>query len=83
MGMFDYVKYKAPCWKCGKEITEWQSKDSDCLMRELSVKQVSSFYASCFNRVGDKVCNAWNEYKVIPKEVEVILDEVASKIKTN
>ena len=77
MGMFDYVKYKAPCCKCGAEITEWQSKDYNCSMSKISVKQVTQFYGSCLK------CHAWNEYDVIPKDVEIILNLKESKLNTH
>lgn len=75
MGMFDYIKYKAPCWKCGKELTNFQSKDGDCVMDTIQPSVVNRFYDSCN-------CGAWNEYKVIKKEVEIVLDEVESKQRT-
>jgi Zn finger protein HypA/HybF involved in hydrogenase expression len=77
MGMFDSVKYKAPCWKCGFEMTGWQSKSGDCALESLSVKEVNNFYDIC------PKCHAWNEYDVIPKEVEIIFNEKKSKLNTN
>jgi len=77
MGMFDYVKYKAPCWKCGEEVTEFQSKDGDCYMQELSAKKVKRFYGSCLK------CHAWQEYDVIPKDVEIILNLKESKLNSS
>lgn len=58
MGMFDYVKYEAPCWKCGTSLTEFQSKDHNCVLQRVSVRKVRRFYTSCPS------CKAWNEYKV-------------------
>lgn len=55
MGMFDYVRYLAPCKKCGAEINEWQSKDADCVLETVEVSQVFRFYGSCPS------CNEWNE----------------------
>ena len=75
--MFDYVKYKAPCWKCRAEVTEFQSKDGDCGMQELSAKKVQNFYGTC------PKCHAWNEYDVIPKDVEIVLNLKESKLNTH
>jgi len=58
MGMFDYVKYKAPCKKCGEELTEWQSKDGECSLSIIEPKDVNRFYTDC------KICKSWNEYEV-------------------
>lgn len=65
MGMFDYVKYSAPCFKCGEIITEWQSKDHDCTLAVIDVAKVQGFYGDC------KKCGEWNEYKVEVKEREI------------
>ena len=79
MGMFDTVKYKAPCWKCGHELTDFQSKSGECLMDTVTPKFLGngSFYTSCFK------CHAWNEYDVITKEVEIVFNEKESKLQTN
>lgn len=58
MGMFDFINYKANCENCGKELTEFQSKDGECLMRTLQPKDVDSFYSICDN------CNAWHDFEV-------------------
>ena len=63
MGMFDYVEYEAPCYKCGHILTEWQSKDGPCLLEDLTISDVSYFYESCSK------CSAWNEYNVEPARV--------------
>lgn len=60
MGMFDYVKHEAPCYKCGATISSWQSKDGDCLMEMLTTDGVDNFYADC------PKCRAWNEYSIEP-----------------
>jgi len=67
MGMFDYVKFKANCYKCKElieneedgETPEWQTKDSDCHLDILEPENedVEEFYAICPH------CKAWNEYK--------------------
>lgn len=71
--MFDWVDYEAKCWRCGEELTKFQSKDGDCLLNVLLPKQVTRFYDSC------PKCRAWNEYRVISKEVEIVLDEPESR----
>ena len=67
MGMFDYVKFKAPCKKCSEIIENevngitplWQTKDSDCTLSILDPENldIQTFYTSCPN------CKTWNEYK--------------------
>lgn len=66
MGMFDYVKYEAPCPKCGTKITNWQTKDSDCSLTTVEPWQVDKFYAPCPH------CHAWIDAKVTA-EVEHIV----------
>ena len=66
MGMFDYVKYSAPCRGCGEIINEFQSKDGECLLQELTPNEVMNFYAMC------PKCKMWNEFKVKHKDYEVI-----------
>lgn len=56
MGLFDYVKYEAPCWRCGKILRGWQSKDADCEMKEVEPSEVVNFYTDC------RTCGAWNEF---------------------
>lgn len=81
MGMFDWVKYKAPCWKCGKELSDFQTKSKGRSMENLNPKEIGlgNFYTMCPN----PNCRAWNEYDVVPKEVEIIFNEKESKIKSN
>ena len=55
MGMFDNVRYEEPCWRCGKVLTDWQSKDGPCELLTLEPKDVYSFYTYC-------ECGAWNEF---------------------
>jgi len=75
MGMFDYVKYKAPCWKCGTELSNFQSKNGECLMNTVTPQQlgVGSFYTGC------PKCRAWNEYDVIPKEIKIVFNAKESE----
>ena len=63
MGMFDHVRYRMQCPKCGREVSNFQSKDGDCTLDILDTWQVSYFYSSC-------KCGAWIEFvrKVDPKE---------------
>ena len=67
MGMFDYVKYKAPCWNCDEIIEndefdgkpDWQTKDSECELEILDPENpdIQRFYTSC------RKCGKWNEYE--------------------
>ena len=53
MGMFDYIKFEAPCPKCGNIMDDFQSKDGPCNLETLEPWQVDHFYASC------NKCKAW------------------------
>jgi len=69
MGMFDYVKYKANCRKCGEPLSDFQSTsalDGEDLMRMLKPKDVGNFYTNC-----DK-CDTWNEFKVVPQSIKIV-----------
>lgn len=78
--MFNYVKFKAGCWKCKTELKDFQTKDGyrELALEKITPKQIGegSFYNMC------PYCQAWNEYEVIPKEVEVIFNEKESKLRT-
>ncbi len=80
MGIFNYVDYKADCWKCGKLLKDFQTKDGEITMDLVIPKQIGygKFYTMCSNRK----CRAWNEFNVIPKGVEVIFNEKESKTRT-
>lgn len=67
MGMFDYVNYKADCWKCGASLNDFQSKDAECLMDHIEVSRVRRFYAIC----PSKPCQAWNEFRVLVEAYRV------------
>ena len=58
MGMFDYVNYRADCWKCGTPLAKFQSKDGPCELKILEPHDVDYFYSNCNS------CNAWNEFHV-------------------
>jgi hypothetical protein len=49
MGTFDWVNFKVPCPKCGREVENFQSKDGDCLLSNLEFWQVDNFYSYCDN----------------------------------
>jgi hypothetical protein len=66
MGMFDYVRYEAPCPLCGAACKCWQSKDGPCVMAKLEVSDVRYFYANCPS------CGAWVEANVEPPVDPVI-----------
>ena len=77
--MFDYIKYSAPCWKCKTTLSNFQSKDGECLMDILTPKQLGQGY---FNASCPK-CDAWNEYDVVCKKAEIIFNEKESKLQTS
>lgn len=55
MGMFDIIDYKMNCPVCGNEVTDFQSKDKDCIMSKLQLYKVDNFYTSCV------ICGTWIE----------------------
>lgn len=75
MGMFDYVKHEAPCYKCGNVLTEWQSKDGDCELATLDITQIDCFYEYCDN------CKSWNQYRRVNPRIgdrEFVLESIPS-----
>ena len=69
MGMFDYVRYSAPCAGCGHEInSNWQTKDWNCALDVLDIdpQKIRNWYTTC-----DR-CGTWNEknVKVTAWEIE-------------
>lgn len=78
--MYDTVKFEADCWKCGKPLHGFQSKDGDQELDIILPKKIAggSFYAMC----SDPKCLAWNWYDVIAKKIEVIFNERESKLRT-
>jgi hypothetical protein len=80
MGMFDYVETPPiKCQACDNMITEWQSKDRECILDRLQYWEVENFYTSC------NKCKAWNEYQLPrrarqPKPLEdykLVVDEAS------
>jgi hypothetical protein len=47
MGMFDYVNVNISCPKCGRENTNFQSKDSLCHLDRIDPQYVNEFHALC------------------------------------
>lgn len=47
MGMFDHVKYECSCPVCHNKVSDFQSKDGECLLDELEPFQVDYFYGTC------------------------------------
>jgi hypothetical protein len=65
MGMFDYVNVPITgCPYCGKEgLTDWQSKDGDCLLVTVEYWEVDNFYTHC------DFCRLLVEYvRTVPKQ---------------
>lgn len=53
MGMFDYVKFEMACPKCGKPISEFQTKDLERELITVDYKSTKSFYGMC------ESCRTW------------------------
>jgi len=45
MGMFDTFIAKAKCPKCGAEISDFQSKDTKCLLENFELGKRTAYYA--------------------------------------
>ena len=58
MGMFDIIDYNMKCPVCGNEVTDFQSKDKDCIMSKLQLYKVDNFYTSCV------ICGTWIEFNL-------------------
>ncbi len=56
MGMYDNIRYKMNCPKCGAKVDTFQSKDGPCMLSELDFWEVNNFYTDC-----DK-CDTWIEF---------------------
>ena len=57
MGMYDCVSVPdIDCPKCGKPLSDWQSKSGDCVLDEIHYSAVDNFYTSCDE------CHAWIEF---------------------
>lgn len=69
MGLFNYVKHSAPCWKCGTELTTWQTKDGDLYMTIVRPDEVREFYEHC------PECKTWNQYRVVPTAWKIVPDD--------
>lgn len=67
MGMYDHVIFKDKCPKCGHEMEDFQTKERDCVMANLTPHQVTIFYTFCED------CGMWFNYRVEPKEGIVII----------
>lgn len=78
MGMFDDIKYTAPCPICGKTLDGFQSKDGRCCLAKLTPGQLwqqseaptmaepyarVTFYTSC------KDCGTWVDITLSPASV--------------
>ena len=46
-GMFDHVKFEMPCPTCGTTIKGFQTKDTACMLDEVTVTEVCNFYSFC------------------------------------
>ena len=71
--MFYWVDLLKPCWNCGKELKNWQTKDpvSD-LKIGTNDPNLEVFYAHCEN------CDTWNQYKKAePSEIVITVNKEA------
>ena len=68
MGMFDNIKYEAPCPKCGNILDDWQSKDGPCVLDKLEPWQVQHFYTLC------KKCGSW-----VTGDVDAEVDHIVKR----
>lgn len=66
MGVFNSVRYEAPCPGCGTVQTQWQSKEGNCCFDTVEPWEVSRFYCVC-NKCG-KFINA-----AVDAEVEKVV----------
>lgn len=69
MGMFDHVRHEADCYKCGHNLTRWQSKSGPCNMGTVEPWQVNTLYTNC------PKCKAWNQYDV-EADVEIKVNSI-------
>lgn len=70
MGVFNWVDgISVKCPKCGREITDFQTKDGDDLyLNHVDFRTVSRFYTSC------RECRVRIEYK-LKRKTEVTLED--------
>lgn len=47
MGMFDYVAFVATCVRCKRDMTSWQTKDTDCNMELIPLESCETCYTYC------------------------------------
>lgn len=71
--MFDTVQYRTRCWRCEELLREFQTKDGPHLSETVEVRSVKRFYTTCSK------CGAWNEYRVVVKQYEVIFERAMSE----
>lgn len=60
MGMYDYVAVCADCPNCGSALSDFQTKDSDCVMQHVYPGSIWNFYTSCGK------CGTWVEFNKPP-----------------
>ena len=56
MGMYDDINFEMNCPKCGKLLSDFQSKDGPCILTMLEPDSVMNFYTSCD-------CGEWVEFR--------------------
>lgn len=69
MGLFDWVKYEAPCINCGYILTGWQTKTYKNCLETIEPWQARNMHCPCPNY------KTWNECK-IEAETEVVVKSI-------
>ena len=72
MGMFDWVVgLTIKCPNCGKDVTDFQTKDTECTLSRVSYEKVDNFHTSC------DACGQWIE---VHREVQEVCLMVNGRI---
>jgi len=75
MGMFDSVM--VPCPKCG-EVSEFQSKGGDCILREYTLETAPADVLSDVNRHAPNTCGKCGTIFAVKVSVTAVAVEVAA-----
>lgn len=74
MGIYDKVNHKMDCPKCGKEVTDFQTKDTNGWFETIEYWQCDNFYSSC------DYCTTWIEFTLQRDRVNIPLDAYEMKV---
>lgn len=75
MGLYDIVTFEIKCPTCGVEISQFQTKESDCELGKSDWHKVNNFYALCGK------CGTWIEFTRKPAESIAEFDMVIESMK--